>query len=375
MSHLPTLQQARRLIIKIGSALLVNSETGTLRTDWLAALAEDVAQLKKQNKDVILVSSGAVAIGRTHLGLQQGTLKLEEKQACAAVGQILLAQAYQTVFTPHALTCGQILLSLQDTEERQRHLNARATLSHLLDLNVIPIVNENDSVATTEIRYGDNDRLAARVAQMASADTLILLSDIDGLYTADPRQNPEARLIPIIPELTSDIEAMASKAPIGYSSGGMITKLQAAHIAVSAGCHMIIAKGTFSHPIKRLLNQGLCSWFLAHQNPLTARKQWIGGSISPQGFVTIDTGAEQALRKGKSLLPAGIIKIEGSFKRGDTISLLNINGQEIAKGLTAYHAEDGHKIMGQRSEDIAKILGYRGRQAFIHRDDLVLSSF
>lgn len=374
MTATPSLRQSRRLVIKIGSALLVDAKTGALRSEWLQALAEDVAALKASGQDVILVSSGAVAVGRTHLGLTHGSLKLEEKQACASVGQILLAQAYQQVFSPFNLTCGQILLSLQDTEERRRHLNARATLSNLLKMGVIPIANENDTVATSEIRYGDNDRLAARVAQMASADTLILLSDIDGLFTADPRENPQAELIPVIPHLSPEIEAMAGTAPRGYSSGGMITKLQAARIAVSAGCHMVIAKGIPCHPIKRLSENAPCSWFLAEATPLTARKQWIGGAIAPQGKIVIDPGAEQALFLGKSLLPAGVSKIEGDFNRGDALSIYNQRGQEIAKGLSTYPADDARLIMGRQSEEIEVILGFQGRQALVHRDDLVLLS-
>lgn len=374
MTRTPSLHQSRRLVIKIGSALLVDAETGRLRSEWLQALAEDVATLKASGQDVILVSSGAVAVGRTHLGLTHGSLKLEEKQACAAVGQILLAQAYQQIFSPFDLTCGQVLLSLQDTEERRRHLNARATLSNLLKMGVIPIANENDTVATSEIRYGDNDRLAARVAQMTSADTLILLSDIDGLFTADPRENPKAELIPVIPHLSTEIEAMAGTAPRGYSSGGMITKLQAARIAVSAGCHMVIAKGIPLHPIKRLSENAPCSWFLAQATPLTARKQWIGGAIAPLGKIVIDPGAEQALLLGKSLLPAGVTKIDGAFHRGDALSIYNQQGQEIAKGLSAYHADDARLIMGRKSEDIEVILGFQGRQSLVHRDDLVLLS-
>ncbi|HJR23371.1 MAG TPA: glutamate 5-kinase [Dongiaceae bacterium] len=368
-----SLASAKRLIVKIGSALLVEEESGGIRRKWLDALADDVAALRARGTDVILVSSGAIAVGRRHLGLATGTLRLEEKQAAAATGQIRLAHAYQETLARHHITVAQILLTLGDTEERRRHLNARSTLNQLLKMGAVPVINENDTVATAEIRFGDNDRLAARVAAMISADTLVLLSDIDGLYTADPRKDRHATHIAEITEMTADIESMAGEAPTGYSSGGMVTKLAAARIAMSAGCRMAIADGRRMNPLQAILDGGTCSWFLPASEPKTARKRWIAGSLKPSGTLVVDAGALAALKSGRSLLPAGIVKVEGRFERGDAVVVADADGNEVARGLVAYSARDARHIMGHKSREIADLLGYRGRDEMIHRDDLVLS--
>ena len=368
-----SLTSAKRLIVKIGSALLVEEESGGIRRKWLDALADDVAALRARGTDVILVSSGAIAVGRRHLGLAAGTLRLEEKQASAATGQIRLAHAYQETLARHHITVAQILLTLGDTEERRRHLNARSTLNQLLKMGAVPVINENDTVATAGIRFGDNDRLAARVAAMISADTLVLLSDIDGLYTADPRKDKSATHIAEITEMTADIESMAGEAPTGYSSGGMVTKLAAARIAMSAGCRMAIADGRRMNPLQAILDGGTCSWFLPASEPKTARKRWIAGSLKPTGTLVVDAGALAALKSGRSLLPAGIIKVEGRFERGDAVVVADAEGNEVARGLVAYSARDARHIMGHKSREIADLLGYRGRDEMIHRDDLVLS--
>ncbi len=321
---------------------------------------------------MILVSSGAIAVGRRHLGLTGRTLRLEEKQAAAATGQIRLAHAYQETLARHGITVAQILLTLDDTEERRRYLNARATLGTLLKLGIVPVINENDTVATSEIRFGDNDRLAARVAAMISADTLVLLSDIDGLYTADPRKDRAARHLSRITEITPEIEAMAGEAPPGYSSGGMVTKLAAARVALAAGCRMAIADGRRMHPLQAVADGATCSWFVPAANPLTARKTWIAGSLKPVGTLTVDDGALAALNAGKSLLPAGVVRVEGRFERGDAVRVVDRAGREVARGLSAYSAADAERIKGHKSREIAAVLGYRGRDEMIHRDDLVL---
>ncbi len=368
------LASAKRLVVKIGSALLVDENTGRIRHDWLDALADDVAAARAQGQQVILVSSGAIAVGRRHLGLAQKTLKLEEKQAAAATGQIRLAHAYQETLARHDITVAQVLLTLEDTEERRRHLNARSTLTTLLGLGCVPVINENDTVATTEIRFGDNDRLAARVAAMISADTLILLSDIDGLYTADPRSDPAARHIPAVAQMTPEIEAMAGEAPPGYSSGGMVTKLAAARIAVGAGCRMAIANGRRLHPLKALEEDARATWFLPASGPRTARKAWIAGSLNPTGALSVDDGAAAALSAGRSLLPAGVTAVSGRFERGDLVVVRNRAGRELARGLIAYSAEDAKRIAGHKSREIAALIGYRGRDEMIHRDDLVVTT-
>ena len=365
------LSNAKRLVVKIGSALLVDS-VGAVRRSWLEALADDVAALTAKGVEVILVSSGAIAVGRRRLKLADGTLRLEEKQAAAATGQIRLAHAYQEALARHDLTVAQVLLTLEDTEARRRHLNARATLQTLLKLGVVPVINENDTVATAEIRFGDNDRLAARVAAMIGADTLVLLSDIDGLYTADPKRDASARLVPEVARLTPEIEAMAGEALPGYSSGGMVTKIAAAKIAVAAGCRMAIASGHQPHALKTLAEGGRGTWFLAEVEPKTARKRWIAGSLKARGSVTVDAGALMALLSGKSLLPAGVRQVEGTFERGDLILVKAPDGRLVARGLSAYGATDAERLMGRKSREIETLLGYRGRDELIHRDDLVM---
>lgn len=362
---------SRRLIVKIGSALLVDDRTGEIRKDWIAGLGADIAKLKARGVDVVIVSSGAIAVGRTHLGLATGDLELEHKQAAAATGQIRLAHAWQEALAAHDITVAQILLTPSDTEERRRHLNARATIDTLLGLGAVPVINENDSVATEEIRYGDNDRLAARVAQMISADTLVLLSDVDGLYTADPRNDENAEPVAEVAEITPEIEAMAGIAPAGYSSGGMITKLEAAKIAMAAGCAMAITDGKPANALSLLEGGARCTWFLPSAEPLTARKRWIAGAVAASGTITIDDGAAAALAAGKSLLPAGITAVEGIFDRGDAIVVKTQDGRIAGRGLSAYSSADAALIMGRKSRDIEDILGYRGRDEMIHRDDLV----
>ncbi len=368
MSH--KLSKARRVVVKIGSALLVDSETGKLKASWLTTLAQDIAQLRKSGAEVIAVSSGAIALGRRTLGLPKGKLRLEQKQAAAAVGQIALAQAWQFALDTEKLVAAQILVTLHDTEERRRYLNARATLSTLLKQGAVPVINENDTVATSEIRYGDNDRLAARVASMMSADCLVLLSDIDGFYSAPPDRK-DAMFIPEIREITRDIEAMAGKPVSGLGSGGMITKIEAAKIAVAAGCNMVIASGHEKHALKRVSDGGRCSWFLASATPKQARKRWIAGTLMPTGKLHVDAGAADALAKGKSLLPAGVKSISGRFNRGDTVSVVAPDGSELARGLVNYDSSDAARITGVKSADIEKLLGLAGAPEFIHRDNLV----
>ena len=370
------LRSAKRLVVKIGSALLVDEDSGDLRHAWLDALADDVAAFHRRGQQILLVSSGAIAVGRQRLGLTDKTraLRLEEKQAAAAAGQIRLAHAYEQALARHGITVAQILVTPDDTEERRRHLNARNTLMQLLSFGAIPVINENDTVGTAEIRFGDNDRLAARVAAMVSADTLVLLSDIDGLYERDPRADPKAKRLAEVAAVTPEIEAMAGAAPVGYSSGGMVTKLQAAKIATASGCRMAIANGRDLHPLKRLDDGGACTWFLATATPLTARKTWIAGALNPVGTITVDQGAERALREGRSLLPVGVRAVAGRFERGDAVAIVAADGRELAKGLTAYSSDDAALIAGHNSREIETILGDRGRDEVVHRDDLVLTS-
>jgi glutamate 5-kinase len=365
------LVSARRIVVKIGSSTLVDSATGALRDAWLTAFAADVARCRERGQEIVLVSSGAIALGRGRLKLAAAP-KLEEAQAAAAVGQIALAQAWNESLAAHGLTVAQVLLTFGDTEERRRYLNARSTIAKLLEWRAIPVINENDTVATNEIRYGDNDRLAARVATMASADLLILLSDIDGLYDAPPASNPNAKLIPIVDSVTSDIEAMAGAAESELSRGGMYTKIEAAKIATTAGTHMLIASGKIEHPLQAISDGGRCTWFLTPANPVTARKRWIAGSLEPKGTLTIDAGAVNALRAGKSLLPAGVIRIDGQFARGDAVVVRGPDTHEIGRGLVAYDADDADKIKCRSSPDVMAILGISGRAEMIHRDDLVV---
>jgi glutamate 5-kinase len=369
------LRSAKRLVVKIGSALLVDEDSGDLRRDWLDALADDVAAFHKRGQQILLVSSGAIAVGRRRLGLtrKDRALRLEEKQAAAAAGQIRLAHAYEQALARHGITVAQILVTPDDTEERRRHLNARNTLMQLLSFGAIPVINENDTVGTAEIRFGDNYRLAARVAAMVSADALVLLSDIDGLYERDPRTDAAARRLPEVAAITPEIEAMAGAAPVGYSSGGMVTKLQAAKIATASGCRMAIADGRALHALKSLEDGAACTWFLATATPMTARKTWIAGALNPVGSISVDAGAERALREGRSLLPVGVRSVAGRFERGDAVAIVTADGQEIGKGLSAYSSEDAARIAGHNSREIEAILGYRGRGEIIHRDDLVLT--
>ncbi len=373
MTAAPKLDDARRLVIKIGSTLLVDEAHRRLRHRWLDALSDDLAALRARGAEVIVVSSGAIALGRHQLGLHRRTMRLEESQAAAATGQIQLAHAYQETLARHDIAVAQILLTLEDTEERRRHLNARSTLGTLLRLGTLPVINENDTVATSTIRVGDNDRLAARVAAMMNADVLVLLSDIDGLYTRDPRQHPDADFVPLVSSITPDIEAMAGQAPPGYSSGGMVTKLAAARIAVSGGCKMVIADGRRENPLAAVASGERCTWFLANIEPLTARKRWIAGSLKPMGSVVVDAGALAALERGKSLLPAGVIQVDGAFERGDAVLVKDNDGREVARGLIAYRVADASRILGHKSREIEALLGYRGREELIHRDDLVLT--
>lgn len=363
---------AKRIVVKVGSALLVDADKGRLNRTWLESFAADVAHLRQRRQEVILVSSGAIALGRRHLGLNAGKLKLEESQAAAAVGQIRLAHAYKELLDAHGITVAQILLTLGDTEQRRRYLNARGTLNTLLSLGAVPVINENDTVATAEIRYGDNDRLAARVAQMVGADCLVLLSDIDGLYTANPHEDPDAEFISRVLEITPAIEAMAGGVSSGMGSGGMQTKIAAAKIAVGAGCHLCIAKGASQHPLKRIEEGARCTWFVPSSTPMATRKQWIAGTLKPAGAIAVDEGAVRALMSGKSLLPAGVTRALGRFERGDTVSIIGPDGGEVARGICAYSDSDAARIIGRKSAEIEKVLGFRGRDEIVHRDDLVL---
>ena len=364
--------EAKRIVVKIGSVLLVDDNSGTLHNAWLNSLGKDVAALRDRGHEVILVSSGAIALGRRYLGLKTGELKLEEKQAAAAVGMVRLAQSYQETLNQFDLSVAQILLTLEDSENRRRYLNARSTIMTLLRVGVVPLINENDTIATDEIRFGDNDRLAARVASMVSADLLILLSNINGLYTADPAQDKTAKLVPTVTEITHEIEAMASNTVTSDSSGGMPTKLAAAKQCLGAGCRMIICEGRGMFPLKSLENGGDCTWFIPSGNPQTARKRWISGSLQSLGSVIVDDGAVAALERGRSLLPAGILRIEGTFQRGDAITIMKRDGSEFGRGLIAYSSKDATQIIGHKTGEIEDLLGYRGRDEIIHRDDLVI---
>ena len=374
MSQTPAISSFRRIVVKVGSSLLVDQTAGGLKREWLEGLAEDIADLHKGGRDVLVVSSGAIALGRAVLGLPRGPLKLEEAQGAAAVGQIALARAWSEVLGARFMTAGQVLVTLQDTEERRRYLNARSTIDKLIEWRAVPVVNENDTVATSEIRYGDNDRLAARVATMMTADLLVLLSDIDGLYDKPPAPGNDARLVPVVSRITAEIEAMAGISASELSRGGMVTKIEAGKIATTAGTHMVIASGRVDHPLKRIAEGAPCTWFLTTANPVTARKKWIAGSLEPRGAIHIDAGAVRALRGGASLLPAGVTKIEGAFGRGDAVVVRGPDGAEIGRGLVAYDADDAEKIRGRSSADVLSILGFTGRTEMIHRDDLALAN-
>ena len=366
------LHAARRVVVKISSSLLVDPARNEVKQHWLGAFIEDVVAARARGQEIVLVTSGAIALGRRVLGFPAGALRLEESQAAAACGQIRLAHAYQEALAKHNLGVAQILLTPGDTEARQPYLNVRATLRNLLGLGVIPIINENDTVTTPELRFSDNDQLAARVAAMMEADCLILLSDIDGLYTADPGLDPNAQFIPEVRAITPDIAAMGGGSRNGSGRGGMVTKLEAARIALRAGCAMAIAKGGMDHPLQALQDGGRCTWFLPECSPVAAWKIWIAGSLNPHGSLKIDAGAATALRQGKSLLSVGVTAVTGSFQRGDPVRVLDSSGVEIARGLVAYGNDEAYKIMGRKSDAFEAILGYAAREEMIHRDDLAL---
>ncbi len=365
---------AHLIVVKIGSALLADAATGRLNEAWLVSLIDDIAALKAEGKQVVLVSSGAIALGRHALRLPGGPLKLEESQAAAAVGQIDLAHAYRQMLSDRGLAAAQILLTLGDTEQRRRYLNARSTIRTLLSFGAVPVVNENDTVATSEIRYGDNDRLAARVASMISADCLVLLSDVDGLYTAPPHSHPNARRLDVVQHISPEIEAMAGDAGTELSRGGMVTKIEAGKIAVAAGTNMIVALGKRDHPLAALSQGAPCTVFVAHSTPLAARKRWIAGRLDAAGVLVIDDGAVAALKSGRSLLPAGVVDVEGIFERGDTVTIEDRQGNVVGRGLSAYSSGDARLLIGRKSREIERILGYRGRDEMIHRDDMALSA-
>jgi len=369
----PEWRNAHLIVVKIGSALLADSATGRLNTAWLGSLMDDIAALKAEGKQVVLVSSGAIALGRHALRLPSGPLKLEESQAAAAVGQVDLAHAYRQMLSERGLAAAQILLTLGDTEQRRRYLNARSTMRTLLSLGAVPVVNENDTVATSEIRYGDNDRLAARVASMISADCLVLLSDIDGLYTAPPDRDPDAQRLEVVQHITPEIEAMAGDAGTELSRGGMVTKIEAGKIAVAAGTNMIVALGKRHHPLAALSEGAPCTCFRAHSTPLAARKRWIAGSLDAAGALVIDDGAFAALKSGRSLLPAGVVDVEGAFERGDTVVIRDRRGQVVGRGIAAYSSADAALLSGRKTREIEQILGYRGRDEMVHRDDMALT--
>ncbi|GJE54214.1 MULTISPECIES: glutamate 5-kinase [Methylobacterium] len=366
----PAIEDFRRVVLKVGSALLVDRARGRLRHAWLAALAEDIAELHAGGVDVVVVSSGAIALGRTVLGLPPGVLRLEESQASAAVGQIALARHWTEALGHHDIVAGQILVTPKDTEERRRYLNARATVQKLLEVRAVPVVNENDTVATVEIRYGDNDRLAARVATMIGADVLVLFSDIDGLYTAPPHTDPAARHLAVIDRITPEIEAMAGGPASELSRGGMRTKVEAAKIAVSGGTHMVIADGRGKNPLRAIREGGRCSWFLSGSTPTAARKTWIAGALEPSGTLVIDDGAARALQSGASLLPVGVTAVEGAFGKGDAVLIRDRSGRLLGRGLVGFDSGEARRIIGRPSREIEGLLGYSGRAEIVHRDDL-----
>jgi len=370
MAHL-ALTEYRRLVIKVGSSLLVD-DNGRLDRAWLGTLADDISYLMENKHEVLIVSSGAIAIGSAVLGINKRRARLEDLQAAAAAGQVQLVHAYQEVLGEHGISAAQILLTPDDTENRRRFLNARGTLGRLLDQSVVPIINENDTVATEEIRYGDNDRLAARVAQLVMADALILLSDVDGFYTADPGTNPDAEHIPEVAAITSEMLAMAGETRSDIGSGGMATKVQAARIATHAGCSTIIASGGVEYPLHALSAAGRCTLFRAEGTPAAARKQWLAGVLEVCGEVRIDDGAARALQTGSSLLPVGVVEVLGNFRRGDVVTIVGPAGTELGRGLTEYSNTDAQLLCGCQSEKIEEMLGYRGRSVMIHRDELVL---
>ncbi len=366
-----SLSSYRRLVVKIGSTLLVDRETGALRSDWLRGLVEDVAAAKGRGQDVAIVSSGSIALGREALQLPKGPLTLEGAQAAAAVGQIRLARAYEDALNVHGITAAQVLVTLDDSRNRRRYLNSRATLEHLLGLGVVPIVNENDTIATDEIRYGDNDRLAAQIAVTVGADLVVLLSDVDGLYSANPQLDPDARHIPLVDHITPEIEASAGDAGSGLSKGGMKTKVMAARAATVGGAALVITHGAGLRPLKALEDGARATWFSAQDDPQLARKRWIQ-AMKPEGRLIIDAGAAQALQQGKSLLPVGLAAVAGSFERGDPVAIETASGRELAIGLTRYSAQEAALIKGENSAQIEDLLGYPGRGVLVHRDDMAI---
>jgi len=365
---------AKLVVVKVGSALLVDRESGELRRYWLKSLCADVAELKRAGKSVLIVSSGAIALGRRALKLKKGVLRLEESQAAAAAGQVRLAEAYADILAGEDIVAAQVLLTLDDSEQQSRYSNARATLMTLLKLGSVPVINENDTVATEEIRYGDNDQLAARVAGMIAADLLVLLSDVDGLYTADPTRATDARHIPEVAAITPSIEAMAGESISGLGRGGMASKIAAAKIATLVGCSVVIAKGKANHPLAAIREGERCTRFAASGTPAASRKRWIAGVLKPAGVLIVDAGAVRALADGKSLLPAGVRQIDGRFSRGEAVVVKDGQGREIARGLIAYDVEDAERIAGKRSAEIERILGFHGGDEMIHRDDLALTA-
>lgn len=365
------LATARRLVVKIGSALLVDAKTGALKSDWLTGLAADVAAARNRGAQVILVSSGSIALGRRVLGLPAGTLPLEQSQAAAAVGQIRLARAYEEALAPHGITAAQVLVTLEDTQDRRRYLNTRATLETLIGLGTVPIVNENDTVATDEIRYGDNDRLAAQIAVTTGADQLALLSDVDGLYTGNPFTEPTARRLDLVERITPEIEAMAGEGVSGLSKGGMRTKVMAARTATAGGCAMVIAQGSVMRPLSAIEGGAPCTWFAPQGDPQAARKRWIA-AMKPRGTIRVDAGAVRAMGTGKSLLPAGVLAVKGQFGRGEAVAIVGPDGAILGTGLVRYTAEEAQAIRGRKSTEIEAVLGYPGRAALVHRDDMAL---
>lgn len=365
------LSKHRRLVVKVGSTLLVD-DTGQLNRSWLERLADDVASLSRDGHEILIVSSGAIAIGSSVLGINKKRARLEDLQAAAAAGQVQLVHAYQDALRRHEIVAAQVLLTPDDTEDRRRFLNARRTLDKLLERSVIPVINENDTVATEEIRYGDNDRLAARIAQLVMADALILLSDVDGFYTADPGTNEDAEHIPEVTTIGTDILAMAGETRSDVGTGGMATKVQAASIATHAGCSTVIASGVIPHPLKALTDGARCTVFRATATPAAARKQWLAGVLEVRGELRLDEGAVQALRDGSSLLPVGVVTVEGNFRRGDVVTLKDASGADVGRGLAEYSADDAVRLIGIRSDQIEKVLGYRERATMVHRDELVL---
>jgi glutamate 5-kinase len=370
-ANLHRLAAAKRVVVKLGSSLLIN-DSGSLNREWLESLAAELASMRANGQEVLLVSSGAIALGRAYLGLKSNQRRLDELQAAAAAGQIVLAHAYQELMDKHDYKVAQVLLTPDDTEDRQRYLNGRNTMETLLQLGVLPVINENDTVATEEIRYGDNDRLAARVAEMVSADCLVLLSDVEGMYDSDPTDNDSAQLIPAITEITPALEALAGESKTQFGSGGMVTKLAAARICMSAGCATVIASGVQERPLSKILAGSPCTWFIPSRSPLAARKQWIAGALTPCGKVIVDIGAEAALADGNSLLPVGVRDIVGEFNRGDPVTLIAADGRDIGRGLAAFASVDARRVMGRKSDEVDKILGYSGRSEMVHRDNLVL---